>query len=219
LRNTTEEENMLHASLVFRKEHFTGRLKNMISTKVRRKSVVMHSTSPENKTGAVGCLKIILLLCAGLPMAGCGVYSFTGASIPPEAKTISISYFVNNAPFVEPTLSQSLTDALRDRFLSQTSLDMTNEEGDLQLEGSITDYSTRPVAIQGDETAALNRLSVTIKVKYTNTIDPSKDFDAPFTRFVDYSSSEDLSAVKDQLIPVINEALVDDIFNKAVVNW
>jgi hypothetical protein len=160
-----------------------------------------------------------LLFLLLLLTSGCGVYSFTGASIPPGAKTISIAYFVNNAQFVEPSLSQSLTDALRDRFLSQTDLDFVKEGGDLQLEGYITEYSTRPVAIQGDETAALNRLSITVKVKFTNTLDPNKDFDAPFTRFEDYSSDQDLSAVKDQLISTINEYLVDDIFNKAVVNW
>jgi hypothetical protein len=152
-------------------------------------------------------------------LAGCGVYSFTGASIPPEAKTISITYFVNNAIYIEPTLSQSLTDALRDRFLAQTSLNFVKEGGDLQIEGEITEYSTRPVAIQGNETAALNRLSVTVKVKYSNLIDPTKDFESPFTRFEDYPSDQDLSSVKDQLISQINEALVDDIFNKAVVNW
>jgi hypothetical protein len=154
-----------------------------------------------------------------LSLAGCGVYSFTGASIPPNAKTITIVYFVNNAQYIEPTLSQSLTDALRDRFLAQTSLDFINEGGDLQLEGEITEFSTKPIAIQGNETAALNRLSVTVKVKYTNLIDPARDFDAPFTRFEDYPSDQDLSVVKDQLISQINEALVDDIFNKAVVNW
>ena len=154
-----------------------------------------------------------------LMATGCGVYSFTGASIPPGAKTISIAYFVNNAQFVEPTLSQSLTDALRDRFQSQTDLDFVKEGGDLQLEGIITDYSTRPVAIQGNETAAKNRLTVTVKVKFTNVLDPDKDFDQAFTRYEDYDSNQDLSAVKDQLITTINEYLVDDIFNKAVVNW
>lgn len=152
-------------------------------------------------------------------MAGCGVYSFTGASIPPEAKTITVVYFVNNAPFVEPSLSQSLTDVLRDKFQSQTSLVFVKDGGDLQLEGSITDYSTRPVAIQGNETAALNRLSISVKVRFTNLIDPTKDFETTFTRFEDYPSSEELSDVQDQLISEIDDALVDDIFNKAVVNW
>lgn len=161
----------------------------------------------------------IVILAGFLFISGCGVYSFTGASIPPQAKTISVQYFVNNASFVEPTLSQSLTDALRDRFLSQTSLDLTTSDGDLQIEGSITDYSTKPIAIQGNETAALNRLTISVKVKYTNLFDPAKDFESNFTRFEDYPSDQDLSQVKDQLIPIINEALVDDIFNKAVVNW
>lgn len=163
--------------------------------------------------------KVALLLAVITSLSGCGVYSFTGASIPPEAKTISIQYFSNNAAYVEPTLSQALTDALRDRFLSQTSLDLTTENGDLQMEGIITDYSTRPVAIQGNETAALNRLTISVKIKYSNLIDPAKDFETSFTRFEDYPSDQDLSQVKDQLIPLINEALVDDVFNKAVVNW
>jgi len=162
---------------------------------------------------------LVLMSFLMLMASGCGVYSFTGASIPPGAKTISIAYFVNNAQFVEPTLSQSLTDALRDRFQSQTDLNFISEGGDLQLEGIITDYSTRPVAIQGDETAAKNRLTVTVKVKFTNVLDPDKDFDQQFSRYEDYDSNQDLSAVKDQLITTINDYLVDDIFNKAVVNW
>lgn len=191
----------------------------MKSTKVRKKPW------PEKKAftlcpGQSGnAVLYFFLIMVGISLTGCGVYSFTGASIPPEAKTITITYFVNNAQYVEPSLSQSLTDAMRDRFLAQTDLDFVSEGGDLQIEGTITDYSTKPVAIQGNETAALNRLSVTVKVKYTNLIDPSKDFDAPFTRFEDYSSSQDLSVVKDDLISIINEYLVDDIFNKAVVNW
>lgn len=163
--------------------------------------------------GMVAFLLIVLTL------GGCGVYSFTGASIPVGAKTISIGYFVNNAQFVEPTLSQSLTDALRDRFLSQTNLSFVNEDGDLQLEGVIMDYTTRPMAITGDQIAALNRLNIQIRVKFTNTLDPSKNFETSFSRFEDYPSDQDLSAVKDQLIGLINEALVEDIFNRAVVNW
>jgi hypothetical protein len=165
-------------------------------------------------------LSFILLISTLLAFyTGCGVYSFTGASIPPGAKTVSIIYFVNNAPLVEPTLSQSLTDALRDRFIQQTPLALVTDNGDLQFEGVITDYSTRPVAIQGNETAALNRLTIQVKVKYTNIIEPDKDFETTFTRFEDYPSDQDINQVKDGLIPLINEALVDDIFNKAVVNW
>ena len=133
----------------FLKGPFTVRLKNMTSDKL--KSNALFNRLP--KIPAHGKFRQISLYLAILilvfSMGGCGVYSFTGASIPPEAKTISIAYFTNVAQYVEPTLSQSLTDALRDRFLSQTSLAFTKEGGDLQLEGTITEYSTKPVGYPG----------------------------------------------------------------------
>lgn len=154
-----------------------------------------------------------------LLLEGCGVYSFTGASIPPDAKTISILTFPNNAPLVQPSLSQELTNAIRDKFSSQTNLMIVNNSGDLHIEGEIIGYSTQPQAIQGDETAALNRLTITVKVIFENRLDESKNYESTFSRFADYPSSQNLSAVEDGLIRDINEALVDDIFNKAVVNW
>ncbi len=152
-------------------------------------------------------------------LSGCGIYSFTGASIPPEAKTVSIKYFPNNASLVEPTLSQIFTDALKDKFVSQTTLILVQKNGDLRLEGEITGYSTKPIAITGDQTAALNRLTITIKVKYVNTFDETKNFESPFNRYEDYPSSKNLSDVQETLITQINEMLIEDIFNKAVVNW
>jgi len=132
---------------------------------------------------------------------------------------MSIQFIENNADVVEPSLSPAFTEALRDRFLTQTSLDLVDSEGDLQIEGEIRSYDVRPVAIQGDETAALNRLSIGVFIRFTNTLDNTKDFESMFTRFEDYSSDQDISEAKTILIPVINEQLVDDIFNKAVVNW
>jgi hypothetical protein len=152
-------------------------------------------------------------------IAGCGVYSFTGASISPETKTISIDRFPNNAMTVEPTLSQKFTDALRDKFQNETNLVMLNKGGDLHIEGSITGYRTSPVAIQANETAAMNRLTITVEVSFTNTIDDSQSFKSNFSRYQDYSSTQDLNTVKDGLIDEISEMLVQDIFNKAVVNW
>jgi len=151
---------------------------------------------------------------------GCKVnYSFTGASIPPEVKTIDIKYFKNNATLVEPTLSQKLTDAFRDKFVSETSLDLVNQDGDLILEGVITGYKTQPVAIQGNDQAALNRLTITIEVTYTNTIDEDASFESQFSRYFDYSSSDNLLDVQEELIDEINRMLVEDVFNKAVINW
>ncbi len=147
-------------------------------------------------------------------------YSFTGASIPPEAKTVSIQYFENNAPLVMPTLSQVITDKLVQRFQSQTSLDMVNQNGDLQFSGAIVDYEpAQPVAIQGNETAAMNRMTIKVKVKFTNLYDETADFETTFSQYSEYNSSTNLSSIQDQLIEEICEALVDDIFNKSVVNW
>ncbi|HNQ59864.1 MAG TPA: LptE family protein [Bacteroidales bacterium] len=146
-------------------------------------------------------------------------YSFTGASIPIEAKTISIDYFPNQASLVVPSLSQTLTEALRNRFITQTPLQLIRRNGDLNIEGSIISYITQPVAIQGTEQAALNRLTISVRVKFTNKFDEKQNFEQTFTRFEDYPFTANLNAVQDNLIQLIVEALVDDIFNKAVVNW
>ena len=147
-------------------------------------------------------------------------YSFTGASISPDVKTISIQYFTNNAPLVVPTLSRVLTDRLKDYFTTQTSLALVDRNGDLNIEGTITDYSVRPTSIQGNETAAMNRMTITISVKFTNRKNEKQNFDnIPLSRSQDYSSSLPLSAVEDGLIQEISSQLVQDIFNKAVVNW
>ncbi len=147
-------------------------------------------------------------------------YSFTGASIPPEVKTINIKYFPNNASLVEPTLSQTLTDGLRDKFSSETSLALVNDAGDLLMEGAIVGYRTTPVSIQGDDQAALNRLTITVEVTYINTFDENMSFEnSKFERYADYSSSQNLSEVQESLVAEITEMLIVDIFNKAVINW
>jgi len=153
-------------------------------------------------------------------LSGCTVnYSFTGASIPAEVKTINIKYFPNNASLIVPTLSQELTDALRDKFTSETNLKIVNDGGDLLLEGSITGYKTSPVAVQSNDQAALNRLTITVDVTYTNTFDENMSFETTFSRYDDYSSSANLTEVQEGLIEEIGRMLVEDIFNKAVINW
>ncbi len=154
-----------------------------------------------------------------LSFMSCGLYSFTGASIPPEAQTVSIQFFVNRAPLIEPTLSPIFTDKLSDQFTTQTNLEMIERNGDLALEGEITDYKITPVSIQADQTAAQNRLTITVNARFTNRYEPDKDFDSKFTQFLDYSSTEDFNSVKDQLINDICDNIAQDIFNKAVINW
>ncbi|PLX00915.1 MAG: hypothetical protein C0594_15035 [Marinilabiliales bacterium] len=155
-----------------------------------------------------------------LIISGCTVkYSFTGASISPDVKTVSIDYFQNQAQIVQPTLSQTFTEELKNTFITQTNLEMTEGNGDLQFSGAITGYNTRPMAIQGDEVAALNRLTVTVKVKFINIKDEKQNFDKTFSAFADYDSNENLESVEEQLIAEIVQQLTEDIFNAAVANW
>jgi len=161
-------------------------------------------------------LPIILLGAVSCKMS----YSFTGASIPPQVKTIRIEQFPNNALLVNPILSVEFTDQLRKKFQSQTNLNIVTQGGDLVIEGEITDYSTRPAAITSDDRAALNRLTISIKVTFVNNFDDSQSFNnQTFSRYVDYPSDVDLSAISDEFILGVVEYLVDDIFNKTVINW
>jgi hypothetical protein len=167
-------------------------------------------------------IKLLMLALLLVMTNSCGIYSFTGASISPAVKTISISYFPNNAQYVQPTLSQKFTDALRDKFASQTNLTLVNSGGDLVIDGAITAYNpTEPSAIQGgaDQTAALYRLTVTVNVRFVNKKDEKQNFESTFSRYEDYDRSQRLADVEEQLLDQINAALVQDIFNKAVVNW
>lgn len=155
-----------------------------------------------------------------MALASCsGGYSFTGASIPIEAKTISIKQFPNFASTVNPQLSQKLYDELQQMFSSQTSLTVTSGDGDLQISGEITDYSTRASALSSDDNVATNRLTVTIKVSFSNQFEPKADFEQSFSRFKDYNANLDLSAVEQGLVSEIVTELCEDIFNKSVVNW
>ena len=161
----------------------------------------------------------LLLIAVAIFFSGCGVYSFTGASVPAGAKTVSVQYFPNKAQLVEPILSPAFTNRLRDIFTTQTTLEMIEANGDLAIDGEIVGYKTTPVAIQADQTAAMNRLTIVVNVRFVNKIEPEKDFEQKFSQFIDYPSESDLNSVSAELVTAINEMLVTDIFNKAVVNW
>lgn len=163
-------------------------------------------------------LAILFIATSGL-WHSCGIYSFTGASIPPEAKTFSVDFFPNNAPLVQPTLSQVFTDALKDKFSRQTNLRLINGVGDLHFEGSITGYAVQPQSIGADDRAQQNRLTVAVRVRFVNEFQPENDFEQTFSRFYDYAATRSLAEVENEAIDAIVEALVEDIFNRAVVNW
>ena len=164
-------------------------------------------------------LSLYTVLLLALVCQSCGFYSFTGASSPAEAKTVSVQYFPNQAPLINPTLSNDFTTALRDAMMNQTSLDMVESGGDLAFEGEITDYRTTPVAITSGQTAALNRLTITVNVRFVNLFDETKNFETKFSHYEDYPSDQELNSVQESLTGTIIEALVEDIFNKALVNW
>lgn len=170
-------------------------------------------------------ISLFLLISVACIPISCKVnYSFTGASIAPDVKTISIQYFSSYAPLAKPTYSQTFTEALRDIFLSQTNLSFVPKGGDLQFEGAVTTYNAAPIAIQGTDAnglnkAAQNRLSITVKVKFVNNKDEKQNFETTFTRFADFPTTSALAAEEDRLIKEINNQLVQDIFNKAVINW
>lgn len=147
-------------------------------------------------------------------------YSLRGTSIPDEMKTISVQFFENNASLVVPYLSQQFTEQLKDRIRNQTRLSLVRSEGDANFEGRITDYSIRPVAIQGNDRAGLSRLSITVSVKYTNVLKPEQSFEQSFTRFRDLDlATRALQVQERELIPLINKDLTEDIFNRAFANW
>ncbi|MRR23870.1 hypothetical protein EG830_12915 [bacterium] len=167
-------------------------------------------------------LKIAVTIVLLALTAGCGLkikYSFTGASIPVEAKTISVATFQNRASLVVPGLTQTLTDALIDMCRAQTNLDIETSGGDLSFEGEITDYKTQPLTVSGDEQAAMNRFSISVRIRYVNSYNADQSFDQTFTRYQDYSSTLNLSDVEASLTEEIVKMLIEDIFNRAFVNW
>ncbi len=150
---------------------------------------------------------------------GCGIYSLSDASISPDAKTFSVEYFPNSATMVTPILSPTFTDMLQTKFLNQTKLTQATEDGDLAMSGEITNYESRGTAVTADEYASKNRLTVTVRVRFRNRIEPHTNFEKTFSAYEDYDNTRMLQDVEGELIPVIVEKLVDDIFSAAVSNW
>ena len=162
---------------------------------------------------------LIIISLSTLFFSSCGIYSFTGASIPAEADTFSVKYFSVNAPLADPNYGQILSESLKDLVLSQTRLDLDKESGDLRFEGFISDYRISTAAAQGDETASLNRLTITVNVTYFNSFNEEDNFTTSFTRFADFNSDLNFDLVEDDLIEEINDQLIQDIFDRSFGNW
>jgi len=152
---------------------------------------------------------------------GCGSYSFTGADIDyATIKTFQVNYFLNNAPIVEPGIDRTFTIQLQDLLLNQTNLDLVNTNGDLIFEGEIVEYYIAPITATSQNTAAQNRLTISINVRFYNTKEELKDFEKRFSFYFDYNGSTQLTgSQRDEAIDVIYERITQDIFNASLANW
>ena len=166
--------------------------------------------------------RIIAFVAAAVLMTSCGVaikYSLSGASIPPDAQTFSVAYFPNNATMVSPILSSTLTDALVDMFSRRTRLQQVEEGGAFAFEGEITNYTSTTSSVSSDDYALLNRLTITVKVRFTNAIDETMSFNKTFSAYEDYDSTQLLTEVEGTRIPEIVDKIVTDIFMASASNW
>lgn len=163
-------------------------------------------------------VKFSIMLIGFLLLQSC--YTLSGSSIDPNWHTIRIATFPNYAPYQNPNLSREFTDALQDIFNNRTRLNLTNdEEADLILEGEITTYQQTSVAIQANEIAGQNRLTVGVRVRYQNTKDESKSFDKSFSAYEDFDANQTLQQAENALLDSILEQLTTQIFNAIAMDW
>lgn len=163
--------------------------------------------------------QLFILLCI-ITLTGCFSvrYTFSGASTE-GLETASVQYFANRAPIQNPGMSQELTNMLKDQIISQTSLVIVDGIGDADFEGAITGLSTAPTAISGQDQAQQNRLTITVKVTYTNNSNEELNYSSSFSRYIDYPSTQTFEQAQNQYMDELLEQIVEDVFNKAFVNW
>ena len=165
-------------------------------------------------------VRILVLSLAVLAVSACGIYSFSGTSIKPDVKTITINYVEYKAMKVNPSLSNDLTEAIRNQFRRMTNLEQVEMDGDLEISGQVTGYDVRASAVTAGDVAAMNRLTVTVKVDFTNRKYPEEDFSGKsFSAYGDYESTTSLDAVESALCAEIIDKIVEDIFNATVAQW
>jgi hypothetical protein len=150
----------------------------------------------------------------------CGIYSFTGTSIQPDVKTVTINYFEYKALKVNPSLSNQITEALKEKFTKLTRLEQVDMDGDLEIIGEVTGYDVKATAITANEQAAQNRLTVNVKITFINRKYPEDNFEnKSFSAYADFDAMQTLDAVESTLCEEIVEKLCEDMFNATVANW
>jgi hypothetical protein len=163
---------------------------------------------------------VIALVMTAFLVQSCGIYSFTGTSIQPDVKTVTINYFEYKALKVNPSLSNQITEALKDKFTKLTKLEQVDMDGDLEIVGEVTGYDVKATAITANEQAAQNRLTVNVKIAFVNRKYPEDSFEnKSFSAYADFDAMQTLDAVESSLCEEIVEKLCEDMFNATVANW
>lgn len=163
--------------------------------------------------------RILCIVAAALCLNSCGIYSFSGTSIQPDVNTITINFIEYRALRVNPSLSNDLTEAIRNQFRRMTRLEQVDMDGDMEISGQITGYEISTAAVTAQEVAARNKLTVTVKIQFSDKKHPEEDFDKNFSAYSEYDSTSTIDEVESSLCAEIIDKLVEDIFNASVAQW
>ena len=168
----------------------------------------------------LSAMSVAVLVANAFVIQSCGIYSFTGTSIQPDVKTVTINYFEYKALKVNPSLSNQITEALKEKFTKLTRLEQVDIDGDLEIIGEVTGYDVKATAITANEQAAQNRLTVNVKISFINRKYPEDNFEnKSFSAYADFDAMQTLDAVEATLCEEIVEKLCEDMFNATVANW
>ncbi len=162
---------------------------------------------------------IIVILITLILIQGCGAYSFSGISISPETKTFQVNFFQNQSPRIFPGADQTFTNQLQDLILNQTNLSLTTSGGDIVYEGEIVQDYVSPNTATSEITAAQNRLTMAVNVRFYDAKDSDQDLEQRFSFFFDYPASTSENAIRDEALQVIFERITQDIFNATLARW
>ncbi|MCA1744976.1 MAG: LPS assembly lipoprotein LptE [Bacteroidales bacterium] len=153
-------------------------------------------------------------------LMGCSVQmTFKGSSVPENVNTASVQYFENRAPLINPLLSQTFTESLKDRITSESRLVIRDEVGDVDFSGEITGYDLRPMAIQANAISAETRMTITVRVRYRNFKSPQQNWESSFSAYADFESSQNITAIENELVRDIVDQITENIFNRAFSDW
>jgi hypothetical protein len=165
-------------------------------------------------------LKYCLVLSVIILVSGCGAYSFTGISLSDKTETFQVNYFQNTAALIEPGIERDFTLALQDLILNQTNLGLVKSNGDIIYEGEIVEYRISPTTATSSNTAAQNRLTISVNVRFINSDDEEADFEKRFSFFYDFAGSAQLvGSQKTTAIEEIFERITQDVVNASLANW